>query len=112
MDEAYAASRGRTHKVCVYQAHLETKNGAVVQKGLCTRREHLDAGDFIGFYTGTWGSLHRQGPYTLAFGDDEWFVTPHFTHADGVNLHRHMMAAINEPSPGVRSPRHLSSPAC
>ena len=100
MNEVYAASRGRSHNVCVYRARLPTANGAEFQDGLCTKWESFNAGDFIGFYTGTWGSLRRvgTGPYTLAFGDDEWFVSPpKFSCAHRVNLQQHMMAAINEP---------------
>ena len=115
MHACVAERRGRSAKAQIYCAKLADENGNVFSaRGLCAGGEGFERGEFIGFYTGAWTSSERtaRGAYTVAFGDDMWKVVPPRANSKTWREHEHhAMAAINEPSTGVRAPPHTRLPS-
>lgn len=105
-----AAHRGRSTNVCLYRVTLHNASGdgsGYRACGLCSGSKAFEVGDFIGFYTGRWGTRKELGganPYMISIGDDYWHVAPQGGRSRRVNHGQHTMAAINEPCPGVRFP--------
>ena len=98
-----AAQRGRSKNVHVYSVTLPEMyggDGTYQACGLLSGPDGFEPGDFIGFYTGKWGTRKQLGgstAYTVAVGDDFWHVAPPGSRTRRVHLGLHAMAAINEP---------------
>ena len=70
-----AAQRGRSANVQVYDVDLPTNLSGATHRvhGLRSSSKEFEPGDFIGFYTGRWGSRKRLGganAYMVDCGDD------------------------------------------